>query len=235
MASYLQMLPRDVIDYELAPLLLHHAEQREDREKASRLVRSIKLAAFVLLILSIAMCITAVAMAWPREYKKCDPLICDWIPAEAYPWTGDTKEVFNMTNFCRDNYGEGLGVFWQAVIGNETGDLWPRGLFNIPFCCMENTSFCMYYSTEPPHPNGTICYKPSEQCKAPKNAPFDNWMWDSWGVYGGQYINCMPTLGCTQDQWSYKSGRVLFITLSSVTSGIIFLGVISHKFADKCK
>jgi hypothetical protein len=226
--SYFSLLPRDVLLSELAPLLTPNDRDRASHARDRRSLQSWKAGAFVLLVLSVALFIAVTTLAWPQrgETIPCEPLVCDWIPATAYPWMGDPNETSNTTGFC----GGDSASFWQPVIGNLTGDLWPRGLFDIPLCCKENSTFCIYYSTEPPYPNGTICYNPHPSfCQDGFYfGHWMSWMFASWynDNDGGKFEYCLPVLQCTpRETWTYRCGRLIFIVLSSLLCGFGLMGV----------
>lgn len=221
MTTYLQLLPADVVARELAPILAR-CERPPILPPRITLGAKITIWAFAVTILTLALVI--VSVAWPIDLVEdtCVPFVCDWV-AMPYPW-GDTR-----TSACGHCDNVTANCYWAAVVnGYVASEPWGgfRYDFNGPvWVCPNYAPYgqpSLYYNSTPPSTNGTICYKPSQECTG------EDWVTNFVNYHGW----CSPVFECNSTgKKVYKHGftRILFIILSSLV--LASIAIASGVFA----
>lgn len=191
--SYLQLLPRDVLHNELAPLLSFNNKDDVNRKTYRSTICIYKVLAFLLLLLCTALLYWIIYVYWPRVHIPCIPYNCTWAP-----YNDQGRE--NASEWC-----DSRGCVWGVNIGYGQGG-WQWGQFD--------GSPNLIISIDPPHPNPTTCYHPP-----PINPDSWDYCYDANGT--PNWINgydCLPVLECTPEVFVGMGLQAFIITCPIVTA-----------------
>lgn len=194
---YLQLLPPDVLNRELAPLLAINNKDALEREGYRSSIKYYKVLAFLLLLLFTALFYWLVFLYWPRNQFPCIPYNCTFSPY---------NDLGREDNWCNDD-----GCIWGVDIGYGQG-WWQWGTcFGCSWDPFYNISFI------PPYPNNSICYHPPpinpydwNYCSDPNGTP--NWI-DGW--------DCMPIFEC-KPETVVGTGLLVFMILCPILTAIVY-------------
>jgi len=207
MTTYLQLLPQDVVARELAPLL---ARCERPAAPPPRITLGAKITIWVFGVAILTLALVFATVAWPVELEAppCVPFVCDWV-VMPYPW-GDTR-----TSACGHCDNVTANCYWAAVVnGYVSSEAWGGYSYDFDgpvWICPKYAPYgkpSLYYNATPPYANGTICYKPSQECTGED--------WSDKFVNNHGY--CSPVFECKSTRGKvYKHGfaRTLFIVLTS--------------------
>lgn len=206
MTTYFQLLPREVIVTELAPLLRGPPPSPPTSTPSSATFHY-RLACLCLSILLSAAFLWLMTVYWPMREIPCIPYNCTFAPYKDRDetWCDGDRYGYNGTE---------IECVWGVDIGYGQS-FWP---WSAVF--FRNGTGLMYTQTSstPPYPNNTLCYHPP---------PLDP---SSWNYCGPPYLpnwpmdwNCMPVMECRPE----KTYSVAFITVLSVLCVAFFLFHVS--------
>lgn len=214
MATFLQLLPHDVVVHELAPILAK-CERPLPPPPRVTIPAKITMTGFGIGVLILV--VVVVCFAWPTQYvseRSCVPFLCDWITASVFPNDG--------CGYCDNNT---TNCFWTPTVNGYVASMpWGMGIFGYwgsTYVCppARNGLPAAYYSANSPQLNGSICYKPSDDCTGED--------WITKYVDGGY---CSPILDCEPYyRKSYKNSfaRIIFIIVSSIVVTVVSITIVT--------